>query len=294
MPTIPRISETEWEIMRVVWARSPLTAAELRFVFLHEFAHLKRRDVVLNRLTTALQVLHWFNPLVWLAFARMRADRELACDALALACAGESERQACGATILRLLEQFTRPVAVPGLVGILEDKHQLRRRIVAIAGFRRPSRWSALVFAFQLAGLASGGNWLGIRPVFLLVSPGPQGVDANTQITGNVAVRFPAGLGQFHRLLAKGGVIGLVCSWHRSSLSFLPLRARVRKIQETSYPRQRTVERVRGGGGAHVHSRAEAEDPVLDGQAAGAGGGVPGQSPAGAGSARATAEPATQ
>ena len=29
MPTIPRISETEWELMRVVWARSPLTAAEI-------------------------------------------------------------------------------------------------------------------------------------------------------------------------------------------------------------------------------------------------------------------------
>ena len=29
MATIPRISETEWEIMRVVWARNPVTAAEI-------------------------------------------------------------------------------------------------------------------------------------------------------------------------------------------------------------------------------------------------------------------------
>ena len=29
MPFIPRISETEWEIMRVLWARSPLTAQEV-------------------------------------------------------------------------------------------------------------------------------------------------------------------------------------------------------------------------------------------------------------------------
>lgn len=29
MATLPRISETEWEIMRVVWARSPVTAADI-------------------------------------------------------------------------------------------------------------------------------------------------------------------------------------------------------------------------------------------------------------------------
>ncbi len=138
------------------------SVAELRFVFLHEFAHLKRRDVALNWLITALQILHWFNPLVWLAFARMRADRELACDALALETAGESARQAYGETILRLLDQFARPVAMPGLVGILEDKHQLRRRILAIAGFRQPRRWSALagllIVGLGVIGLTDANN----------------------------------------------------------------------------------------------------------------------------------------
>lgn len=52
------------------------------------FAHVKRRDVLQNWFATVLQVIHWFNPLVWLGFARWRADRELACDALALETAG--------------------------------------------------------------------------------------------------------------------------------------------------------------------------------------------------------------
>jgi BlaI family transcriptional regulator, penicillinase repressor len=29
MPQIPRISETEWEIMRIVWAKAPVTAADI-------------------------------------------------------------------------------------------------------------------------------------------------------------------------------------------------------------------------------------------------------------------------
>ena len=40
------------------------SAKELRFVFLHELAHLKRRDLLLNWIMALLQVIHWFNPLV--------------------------------------------------------------------------------------------------------------------------------------------------------------------------------------------------------------------------------------
>jgi bla regulator protein BlaR1 len=52
-------------------------ATELRYIFLHELAHVKRGDLWLNWLVTALQIMHWFNPLIWFGFARLRADREL-------------------------------------------------------------------------------------------------------------------------------------------------------------------------------------------------------------------------
>jgi beta-lactamase regulating signal transducer with metallopeptidase domain/protocatechuate 3,4-dioxygenase beta subunit len=127
---------------------------ELRFVFLHELAHIKRRDIAINWLLTFLQILHWFNPLIWIGFARMRADRELACDALALECAGEPQSRPYGATIIRLLEEFARPVsAAPNLLGILEDKNQMRRRLTMIAQFRGSSR-SSFVAAIALGALA--------------------------------------------------------------------------------------------------------------------------------------------
>src|SRR5690606_7593465 len=37
------------------------TSKELRFVFLHELAHVKRHDIAMNWLLTSLQMLHWFN-----------------------------------------------------------------------------------------------------------------------------------------------------------------------------------------------------------------------------------------
>ncbi len=122
-----------------------LTQEELRYVFLHELAHLKRRDIYLGWLMVILQVLHWFNPLVWLAFHRMRADRELACDGLVLSTmhAGESERY--GTTMVNLLRGFSQVQYVPGIAGILENKSQLKRRITMIARFKKGSyRWSTM------------------------------------------------------------------------------------------------------------------------------------------------------
>ena len=124
---------------------------ELHFVFLHELAHVKRRDVLMNWLVAVLQVVHWFNPFVWFGFARWRVDRELACDALALKTAGEGRNRDYGRTILRLLEGFAHPVAAPGLVGILEDKRQLQQRIGMIAAFVPRKRCSLLATALFIA-----------------------------------------------------------------------------------------------------------------------------------------------
>jgi beta-lactamase regulating signal transducer with metallopeptidase domain/protocatechuate 3,4-dioxygenase beta subunit len=122
-------------------------AQEQRFIFLHELAHVRRRDILFNWLATLLQIPHWFNPLIWYGFARWRADRELACDALALEAAGAGHNQEYGRTILRLVDQFTPQAAVPGLVGILEDKRQLQQRIRMIAGFRPGKKFGLLAAA---------------------------------------------------------------------------------------------------------------------------------------------------
>ncbi len=122
-----------------------LSREELRYVFLHELAHLKRHDIYIGWLISLLQVLHWFNPLIWLAFYRLRADRELACDALVLARTQSSQAKDYGRTIVSLLERFSRSQPLPAMAGILETKTQLKRRIKMIARFKKDSyRWSPL------------------------------------------------------------------------------------------------------------------------------------------------------
>lgn len=112
------------------------TATELRFVLLHELAHLRRGDVLLNWLVTALLALHWFNPVLWFAAARLRMDRENACDATVLGlCAGD-ERSAYGHTLLKLHTVLAGCHRNPAFVGILERAGSLRQRIQHIATYR--------------------------------------------------------------------------------------------------------------------------------------------------------------
>jgi hypothetical protein len=131
-----------------------LSVDELRHIFLHELAHIKRRDPELNWLLVLLQILHWFNPVLWFAFARIRADRELATDDLALAQA--RDRRSYGETILKVLEGLTPHRVLPGLVGIAESKAQIEGRIRAIArGGAAPRwRWAAAAAAVIIAGVA--------------------------------------------------------------------------------------------------------------------------------------------
>ena len=52
----------------------------LRLVLLHELAHIRRRDSLVEILAWITLVLYWFNPLVWLTVRQMRVERERACD----------------------------------------------------------------------------------------------------------------------------------------------------------------------------------------------------------------------
>jgi len=129
----------------------------LRHVFLHELAHLKQADVARNWLVLALQVAHWFNPVLWYAFHRLRADRELACDEAVLARCGEQESEAYGETLIHLLSLSMKGRRIPGLVGINESGTLNKRRITMIAQFRKRSRLWSLLAAVVLVGLAVVG-----------------------------------------------------------------------------------------------------------------------------------------
>lgn len=113
---------------------------KLRYVFLHELAHLKRHDIAISWLVTVLQAIHWFNPFAWYAFYQMRIDQEIACDAYVLSQLERDQSTRYAHTLVGLLECFLENRQLPALAGILESKSRIRRRIITIVQNRQYSK----------------------------------------------------------------------------------------------------------------------------------------------------------
>ena len=126
-----------------------LSSEELRYIFLHELSHLKRGDLLVNGLVLAIQVIYWFNPLVWLALFQMKKDCEIACDATALAALKPEEHQKYGQTIISLLELLSEPHWVPGTLSFVSKFHA--RRIVMITKNKKTTlSWAVAALALTL------------------------------------------------------------------------------------------------------------------------------------------------
>ncbi len=153
---------TEWWRPRILLPGSAvegLSDAQWRMVMLHELGHLRRRDVLVSWLLGVLQAVHWFNPVVWWAFRRIRVEAERATDEWVLRRRGMSSPVDYGETLIRLLESAPcGRYAVPGLVGVLESRFSLRSRLVAIRRYRGASRpWVVAVAVLVLLGMGVAG-----------------------------------------------------------------------------------------------------------------------------------------
>lgn len=116
---------------------SALNATETRLILLHEFSHIKRHDLAQNWLLFVLQALHWFNPVIWFAFARLRMDRESACDARVLVLDAQDRRSDYGHALLKMQDLPAVSGLRLGFLGIFENASGLRSRITDITRHRR-------------------------------------------------------------------------------------------------------------------------------------------------------------
>ncbi|UCG47031.1 MAG: M56 family metallopeptidase [Phycisphaerales bacterium] len=103
---------------------------DVRHVLLHELAHIKRGDLWVHAVQMVLQVVYWFNPLLWFVRRRLQDLRELCCDATV---AGILRGQTCGyrQTIVETARRLLAGGVGPGLglLGLFEDSSRLPARL---------------------------------------------------------------------------------------------------------------------------------------------------------------------
>jgi beta-lactamase regulating signal transducer with metallopeptidase domain len=63
-----------------IYLPDELNATERSYILLHEQTHIYRNDHIIKVFAFLILSIHWFNPLVWIAFMLMSKDMELSCD----------------------------------------------------------------------------------------------------------------------------------------------------------------------------------------------------------------------
>jgi beta-lactamase regulating signal transducer with metallopeptidase domain len=121
---------------------------QIKYAVYHELAHLKRRDIPINFLLSVLLAVHWFNPLIWYAFYKIRQDIELACDEYVLSCLNPSEHKNYGLAMIYLVEKFSSGIRLSNAVGFLGKKSLIKKRISMIASYRKKSFRLSVMAAF--------------------------------------------------------------------------------------------------------------------------------------------------
>jgi uncharacterized protein (TIGR03435 family) len=71
-------------------ALSGLPAAQIEALLLHELAHIRRHDYLVNLLQSAVEAVFFYHPAVWWISGHMRTERELCCDDIAVSLTGDA------------------------------------------------------------------------------------------------------------------------------------------------------------------------------------------------------------
>lgn len=132
---------------------------KLRMIILHELAHFKRNDIVVKIVILLYQWVYWFNPILILAFQKMKNDMEPACDYMVLENIGKDERAEYGRALLYVLEKLSVERYSISL-GIAESKKELRRRIILIGRYKKKSKLAIIngILVMLLIGCSFASN----------------------------------------------------------------------------------------------------------------------------------------
>ncbi len=131
----------------------PLTAAprEAIQVLTHEVFHYKAKDHILSLLRLLCCVLHWFNPLVWLAANMSRTDAELSCDDHVVEKLDQEEKLAyTNALVLAALKRDAPGVSVLA-TGMTMTGKKLKNRVSAILYGGPIKKWLVLSFTLLIS-----------------------------------------------------------------------------------------------------------------------------------------------
>jgi prepilin-type processing-associated H-X9-DG protein len=126
-------------------ALTGLTSEQLEALLVHELAHIKRLDYLVNMLQTAVEILGFYHPAVWWISHTIRLERENCCDDMAVSICGDARQYA------KALAEMERIRSGEVELSIAASGGNLSRRISRLlgkeAGGKTHASWVPAVIA---------------------------------------------------------------------------------------------------------------------------------------------------
>jgi bla regulator protein BlaR1 len=128
----------------------PLGIAETERVYIlqHEQTHIRRLDHLIKPAAFFVLIMHWFNPLIWLAFVLMGRDMEMSCDESVIRTMGNEAKTGYSDSLLSI--SVRRSGFILGSP-IAFGESDIKSRIRNILNYRQPALW---VFVLTVAAVA--------------------------------------------------------------------------------------------------------------------------------------------
>src|SRR5262249_9924774 len=162
-----------------------LTSLQLEAIIAHEIAHIRRYDYLVNMVQMLVETLLFYHPAVWWISKRIRVERELCCDDLAVRFCGNALRYAKALTRLEKLRLSAPTVAMASTGGPLLYRIQ---RLVGVKGKEHgPSRLPAIL-AIGIGALCLAWNVTWVRGQD---APGVKVDLGSSSVIHRTPVRYP-------------------------------------------------------------------------------------------------------
>ena len=127
-----------------------LDGQDMEHVVAHEQAHIRRKDHWWKPLGFLLLTIHWFNPLMWLAYVLLCRDIELACDEKVIKGLSNEQRADYTQALVDCSVNRRMIAACPltfGEVGVKE-------RVKSVMNYKKPAFWVIIIAVIVCVGVA--------------------------------------------------------------------------------------------------------------------------------------------
>ena len=122
----------------------------LEHVVAHEQAHICRKDHWWKPLGFLLLMIHWFNPLMWLAYVLLCRDIELACDEKVIKELGNEQRGDYTQALVACSVNRRMIAACPLAFGEVSVKE----RVKSVMNYKKPALWVIIIAVIVCVGVA--------------------------------------------------------------------------------------------------------------------------------------------